>query len=82
MPGLDPWIERILAALRRARGARAVTMQAFLTERGPVLTEVNPRFGGGFPLALAAGRKYPLDPHPHPGRRWSPGSASIAAACS
>jgi carbamoyl-phosphate synthase large subunit len=41
-------------------GARGpVTFQAFLTEQGPVLIEVNARFGGGFPLALAAGAEYP-----------------------
>jgi len=43
-----------------ALGARGpITLQAFLTERGPVLIEVNPRFGGGFPLAYAAGGHYP-----------------------
>jgi len=41
-------------------GARGpITIQAFLTGRGPVLTGINPRFGGGFPLALAAGGDYP-----------------------
>ena len=36
-----------------------LTLQAFLTGDGPVLTEINARFGGGFPLALAAGGAYP-----------------------
>jgi carbamoyl-phosphate synthase large subunit len=39
--------------------AGPLTIQAFLTPQGPVLLEVNPRFGGGFPLALAAGGTYP-----------------------
>jgi carbamoyl-phosphate synthase large subunit len=41
-------------------GARGpITLQAFLTANGPVLTEINPRFGGGFPLGHAAGAHYP-----------------------
>ena len=41
-------------------GARGViTLQAFLTPDGPILTEINPRFGGGFPLGHAAGGHYP-----------------------
>lgn len=53
------WLEQLLnvAAALGARGP--ITLQAFLTDRGPVLIEVNPRFGGGFPLAYAAGGHYP-----------------------
>ena len=53
------WLTRLLnvAAELGARGP--ITLQAFLTKRGPVLIEVNPRFGGGFPLAYAAGGHYP-----------------------
>lgn len=56
---LRGWLKRTLevAATLGARGP--ITLQAFLTERGPVLIEVNPRFGGGFPLAYAAGGLYP-----------------------
>ena len=36
-----------------------MTIQAFLTPDGPVLTEINARFGGGFPLGCAAGAAYP-----------------------
>jgi carbamoyl-phosphate synthase large subunit len=39
--------------------AGPLTLQFFRTADGPVLTEINPRFGGGFPLALAAGAAYP-----------------------
>lgn len=53
------WLRRVLAeaAALGARGPQ--TLQAFLTERGPVLIECNPRFGGGFPLGHEAGAKYP-----------------------
>jgi carbamoyl-phosphate synthase large subunit len=56
---LHDWIVRILqiASKRGAKGP--LTLQAFLTEKGPVLTEINPRFGGGFPLTRAAGGDYP-----------------------
>lgn len=54
-----PWLQGVLSAAGR-RGARGpLTAQAFLTERGPVLTEINPRFGGGYPLGYAAGAHYP-----------------------
>jgi|ERR1035441_7506733 carbamoyl-phosphate synthase large subunit len=46
-----------IAAQMGARGA--ITLQAFLTLNGPILTEINPRFGGGFPLGHAAGAHYP-----------------------
>lgn len=53
------WLHRVLA-VASALGARGpITLQAFLTERGPVLIECNPRFGGGFPLAHEAGGHYP-----------------------
>src|SRR3712207_7877989 len=34
-------------------------IQCFREEVGLVVTDVNPRFGGGFPLPLAAGSRYP-----------------------
>lgn len=54
-----PWIRSLLEAAGSLGARGPVTFQAFLTERGPVLLECNPRFGGGFPLGLAAGAHYP-----------------------
>jgi carbamoyl-phosphate synthase large subunit len=56
---LRGWLVRVMevAAGLGARGP--ITIQAFLTDNGPVLTEINPRFGGGFPLTYAAGGSYP-----------------------
>ena len=56
---LRDWLIQVLHVISDLGARGAVTLQAFLSERGPVLTEVNPRFGGGFPLAYAAGGKYP-----------------------
>lgn len=57
--GLRHWLVNLLAHSARLGARGVLTIQAFLTERGPVLTEVNPRFGGGFPLSYAAGAHYP-----------------------
>lgn len=56
---LRPWLCRILELIGSKGGIGPMTLQFFITDRGPVLTEVNPRFGGGFPLANAAGGRYP-----------------------
>lgn len=49
---------RVVEALPGALGC--MTVQLFLTaERAVKFIEINPRFGGGFPLAAAAGAKYP-----------------------
>ncbi|WP_041855912.1 ATP-grasp domain-containing protein [Candidatus Korobacter versatilis] len=53
------WIIHCLNVTAELGGVGPITMQAFLTPDGPVLSEVNPRFGGGFPLTLAAGGAYP-----------------------
>jgi carbamoyl-phosphate synthase large subunit len=56
---LRPWLLSVLDALSAIGAIGPLTLQAFLTEDGPVLIEVNPRFGGGFPLTNAAGGTYP-----------------------
>lgn len=57
--GLEAWLVEVLG-LAGGLGARGpLTLQAFLTEDGPRLSEINARFGGGFPLAHAAGGDYP-----------------------
>jgi carbamoyl-phosphate synthase large subunit len=49
---------RVVDALPGARGP--ITVQCFYTSGSqPIFTEINPRFGGGFPLAAAAGADYP-----------------------
>jgi len=59
VPAVDTWVEHLLGVCGRLGGRGPLTLQAFLTRRGPVLTEINARFGGGFPLARAAGGDYP-----------------------
>lgn len=53
------WIVACLEQAGAMGAAGVLTVQAFLTANGPVLTEINPRFGGGFPLSYAAGAHYP-----------------------
>lgn len=57
--GLRDWITECLMVSGDMGAIGVLTLQAFLTDRGPVLTEINPRFGGGFPLSYAAGAHYP-----------------------
>jgi len=50
--------KRVVEALKGSLGP--ITVQGFLTGGGKFkLTEINPRFGGGHPLAIAAGADYP-----------------------
>ena len=58
-PAIEAWIQRLLRICSRLGAAGPLTIQAFLTADGPVLSEINPRFGGGFPLAMEAGGAYP-----------------------
>ena len=49
---------RIVSALPGAVGC--ITVQGFRTDDGSLsFIEINPRFGGGFPLAAAAGANFP-----------------------
>jgi len=56
---IEGWIEQVLSVCSSLGAAGPLTLQAFLTKDGPVLTEINARFGGGFPLGLEAGGAYP-----------------------
>lgn len=58
-PGLGEWIESLLQVIGKMGGIGPMTLQAFLTGEEFVLFEINPRFGGGFPLGHAAGGRYP-----------------------
>lgn len=57
--GIRDDVMRVLEALGAAGAIGPMTLQAFLADGGPVFTEVNPRFGGGFPLTHYAGGRYP-----------------------
>lgn len=53
---LIEWGKRIAECLK-PRGP--INIQCFLTENGPFFTEINPRFGGGYPLSYYAGADFP-----------------------
>jgi carbamoyl-phosphate synthase large subunit len=53
------WLTNVLEVCLEMGAAGPLTLQFFKTDDGPVLSEINPRFGGGFPLSLAAGADYP-----------------------
>lgn len=55
-PEIADYALRIAAALK-APGV--INIQCFFTDSGPRFTEINPRFGGGYPLAHAAGAGFP-----------------------
>lgn len=58
--GFRDWMLKLLGAISDLGGIGPMTLQAFLAGEGdPVFSEVNPRFGGGFPLGHAAGGRYP-----------------------
>jgi carbamoyl-phosphate synthase large subunit len=53
------WLMSVLDVCVDLGAAGPLTLQFFKTADGFVLSEINPRFGGGFPLAHAAGADYP-----------------------
>lgn len=56
---LGRWLEAVLAAAARLGARGAITLQAFDSPEGYLLSEINPRFGGGYPLGHQAGGHYP-----------------------
>ena len=57
-PTLEGWARRLTERLPDAAGP--LTLQCFKGPDGRLaFIEINPRFGGGFPLSLAAGADYP-----------------------
>lgn len=56
--GIRHWVLKVLEVLSAMGGRGPMTLQAFLTNGEVLLSEVNPRFGGGFPLTQAAGGDY------------------------
>ena len=56
---VGPWLRAVLREIGFCGARGPITLQAFLTEPEPTLSEINARFGGGFPLAHAAGGPYP-----------------------
>jgi carbamoyl-phosphate synthase large subunit len=57
MPGLEALACNICEALPGAYGV--LNIQVIDGADGPAVVEINPRFGGGFPLTWQAGGKYP-----------------------
>lgn len=56
---LGRWVETVLMAAARLGARGAITLQAFDSPEGYLLSEINPRFGGGYPLGYQAGGHYP-----------------------
>ena len=56
---IGTWLRPVLREVGHLGARGPITLQAFLTEPEPTLSEINARFGGGFPLAQAAGGHYP-----------------------
>jgi carbamoyl-phosphate synthase large subunit len=57
LPELEDLACRICEALPGAFGV--LNIQVMVGESGPAVLEINPRFGGGFPLTWEAGADYP-----------------------
>ncbi|AEG15305.1 ATP-grasp fold domain protein, DUF201-type [Desulfofundulus kuznetsovii DSM 6115] len=53
---IRPWVEKVFTVLK---AIGPLNIQCFITDDGPKFTEINPRFGGGYPLAHKAGADFP-----------------------
>lgn len=49
----------IMQLARTLKPFGAINVQCFVSKHGPMYTEINGRFGGGYPLAHAAGARFP-----------------------
>lgn len=58
-PEIEAWLRPVLREVGQSGARGPITLQVFLTEPEPTLSEINARFGGGFPLGRAAGGHYP-----------------------
>ncbi len=56
---IGDWLMKVFSFVGARGGLGPITIQAILSDPEPTLIEINPRFGGGVPLAFAAGAKYP-----------------------
>ena len=52
-------VESCLAIAHSLKAIGPITVQCMLRNEKPYFTEINPRFGGGVPLGIAAGADYP-----------------------
>lgn len=59
-PEQHEWLVALLSAAGDMGASGPLTIQAFNRSNRLTLSEINPRFGGGFPLGYAAGANYPL----------------------
>lgn len=53
------FINYVASIVRALKPYGVINIQCFVTPTGPVFTEINARFGGGYPLADAAGACFP-----------------------
>ena len=51
--------KHILNIVKVLKPIGVINIQCFLTDNGPLFIEINPRFGGGYPLAQAVGANFP-----------------------
>ncbi|MBC7343368.1 MAG: ATP-grasp domain-containing protein [Clostridia bacterium] len=56
---IEPLMESVLRISSGFKPYGPVNVQCFITDEGPLFTEINARFGGGYPLTYAAGADFP-----------------------
>lgn len=53
------FIEDVIRICKEFKPYGPINIQCFVTDDGPIFSEINARFGGGYPLSDAAGAKFP-----------------------